>query len=120
MKKTVIFGMLMALCMLAVSFAFASGNAEKGKALFNDPGFAGGSRSCNSCHTDGEGLEHAGTKKEFTISGRKANRLEDAVNICIVGANGGKAIKTDSAEMMDIVAYIKSIGANPKGPGSDY
>ncbi|TAN43959.1 MAG: hypothetical protein EPN22_08700 [Nitrospirae bacterium] len=54
------------LCMLvalglALSTAFAAGDAVKGKALYNDAKFGGGTsgKSCNSCHPDGKRLEGA-------------------------------------------------------------
>jgi len=96
---------------LIFSFAFAAGNVEKGKALFNDPKFAGGTagKSCSSCHPDGKGLEKAAEKKEFGIMGKKQMSLEEAVNFCIMNANKGKAIDPKSEQMKDIVAYIKSL-----------
>jgi cytochrome c len=96
---------------LVFSFAFAAGDVEKGKALFNDPKFAGGTagKSCNSCHPDGKGLEKSAEKKEFNIMGKKQIGLEEAVNFCIVNANKGKAIDPKSEQMKDIVAYIKSL-----------
>ncbi len=86
---------------LIVSLAMAAGDMEKGKALFNDPTFGGGTAgvSCNSCHPDGKGLEKAADKKD----------LEKFVNACIKNALKGKGIDTKSAEMADIVAYIKSL-----------
>jgi cytochrome c len=92
-----------------VAHAGEVGSADHGKKLFNDPHFAGGSRSCNSCHPDGQGLDHAASKTHFSIMGGSQNSLEEAVNACIVGASKGKAIPTDSQEMKDIVAYIKSV-----------
>jgi cytochrome c peroxidase len=81
--------------------ALAAGNAEKGKVLFNDPKFGGGTvgMSCNSCHQDGRGLEKAGDRKD----------LEKMVNACIKNALKGKGIDLKSAEMADIVAYLKSL-----------
>jgi len=95
---------------LVFSFAFAAGNVEKGKALFNDPKFAGGTagKSCNSCHPNGKGLEKAAEKKEFNIMGKKQIGLEAAVNFCIENALKGKAIDPKSEQMKDIVAYINS------------
>ncbi len=95
---------------LVVSFAFAA-DIAKGKALFNDVKFAGGTagKSCNSCHPNGKGLEKSGAKKEFSIMGKKQMGLEEAVNFCIVNANKGKAIDPKSEQMKDIVAYIKSL-----------
>jgi cytochrome c553 len=86
---------------LIFSLAMAAGDMEKGKALFNDPKFGGGTAgvSCNSCHPDGKGLEKAADKKD----------LEKFVNACIKNALKGKGIDTKSAEMADIVAYIKSL-----------
>lgn len=100
-----------------VSGAFAA-DAAKGKALFNDVKFAGGTagKSCNSCHKDGSGLEAAGTKKEFNVMGKKLKKLEDVVNMCIEMGNKGKAIDLKSADMANIVAYIKSLKGKDASP----
>ena len=36
--------------------------------------------------------------------------LEDAVNMCIIYANEGDALKVLSTEMKEILSYIKSLG----------
>jgi len=94
---------------------------EKGKALFNDPTFAGGKIACNSCHPDGQGLEDAAAKKKLMTPAGPADSLEEAINLCIVNASKGKAIDTDSDQMKDLVAYIRSLGekrpAGEKVPG---
>lgn len=104
---------------LFFSFVFASGNAEKGKVLFNDVKFAGGTagKSCNSCHPNGRGLENSADKKEFNIMGKKQMGLEEAVNFCIENALKGKAIDPNSEQMRNIVAYIKSLKTQPKNMG---
>ena len=91
--------------------AFAAGDAKKGKMLFDDANFAGGSVSCSSCHPDGQGMEKAVMKgkKEWKNPGGTWLSLEDAVNVCIILANKGKAIGPKSAEMKDLVAYFKSM-----------
>ena len=94
---------------LVFSFAFAADKVEKGKALFNDPKFAGGTVSCASCHPDGKGLEKSGTKKEWKNPAGMWMSLEDAINVCVIMANKGKAVDPKSEEMKDIVAYIKSL-----------
>ena len=99
---------------LVFTFAFAAGDAAKGKALFNDKKFAGGSKACNDCHAGGKGVEKAGDKKEFKIMGKTQKSLEEAVNACIEGGNKGKAIDAKSAQMQDMVAYIKSLKAADK------
>ncbi len=85
---------------LMFALALAAGNAEKGKALFNDPKFGGGTTgmSCNTCHQDGKGVEKAADRKD----------LEKTVNTCIKNALKGKGIDPKSAEMADVVAYIRS------------
>jgi cytochrome c len=109
---------------LIFSAAFAGKHLpeERGKALFNDVKFAGGTagKSCNSCHPGGRGLEKSADKKEFRIMGKTQKSLEEAINFCIVHANKGKAIAVDSPEMKDMVAYIKSLKGKapaPKKPG---
>lgn len=107
--KTVL--LIAAACVLVFSIAYAEGDAEKGKALFNDTNFAGATsgNSCNTCHPDGRGLQNAGDKKEFRIMGGTQKSLEDAVNICIEQAIQGTAIDPKSEQMQDIVAYIRSL-----------
>ncbi len=97
---------------LLVSFAFAAGDVEKGKALFNDPKLGTNGQTCGSCHPDGKGLEKSGAmdKKEWKTPGGVTKSLEDAINICITAALKGKALDNSSQEMQDLVAYIKSLG----------
>jgi len=101
---------------LVFTGAFAAGDAAKGKSLFNDAKFAGGSKACNECHANGKGVEKAGDKKEFKLMGKAQKSLEEAVNVCIVGANKGKAIDVASQQMQDLVAYVKSLKAAEKAP----
>jgi len=86
---------------LIFSLAIAARNVEKGKALFNDPKLGGGTAgvSCNSCHPDGKGLEKAAESKD----------LEKQVNLCIKNALKGKGIDPKSAEMADMIAYLKTL-----------
>jgi hypothetical protein len=93
------------------SATVTKGDTGKGELLFNDVNFGTGTsgKSCNSCHPDGKGLEKAGEKKEFTIMGQNQNSLEEAVNFCIEMALKGKAINTKSEDMVNIVAYIKTL-----------
>lgn len=107
--------MAVSISMLALLFIFSFAIAtqdtpeEKGKALFNDPAFAGGQKACSECHPNGKGLENAAGKKEFHIMGGEQKNLRQAVNFCIVNANKGKAIDVKSEQMRDIVKYIKSL-----------
>ncbi len=100
----------------SIGFAMKHLPEERGKALFNDPKFAGGKKACNECHPNGKGLEKSGDKKEFNIGGNKQKSLEEAVNVCIVMANKGKTIDVNSAQMKDMVAYIKSLKVKAEVP----
>ena len=103
---------LLVVLLMSVGLAFAAGSVDSGKALYNDPSLAGStnSKSCNTCHPGGAGLEQAGTKEYSSLMGTRTRSLEDVVNICIERPLGGKALKKDSQQMQDIVAYIKSLG----------
>jgi len=103
---------------LTFSVAFAKKHLpeERGKTLFEDSKFAGGSKACSECHPNGKGLEKAAGKKEFKIMGKTQKSLEEAVNFCIVNANKGKAIDVKSDQMKDMAAYIKSLKGK-KSPG---
>jgi len=48
-------------------------------------------------------------KKEWHTPAGTYKSLEEAINICITMANKGVAIDTESQEMKDMVAYIKSL-----------
>lgn len=97
---------------LVVSFAFAAGNVEKGKALFNDPKLGTNGSTCGACHPGGKGLEMAGAtgKVQWKTPAGDTKSLEDAINICITVALKGKALDKKSQQMQDLVAYIKSLG----------
>jgi cytochrome c553 len=102
--KTLKIALFSILCVgLLTSFAFAAGDAGKGKTLFSDTQLGGGTagKSCNSCHPDGKGLDKAADRKD----------LPKVVNACIKNALKGKPIDSKSAEMADLVAYIKSLKA---------
>jgi cytochrome c len=94
-----------------VAIAFATGDAERGKALFNDPKLGGSqtATSCNTCHPNGKGLEGIADKKEWTLPAGTMNSLEATVNQCIKGALKGEPLPPDSQEMQDIIAYMRTL-----------
>ncbi|MBI4849656.1 MAG: c-type cytochrome [Nitrospirae bacterium] len=117
--KTLLMSLAASVFLFSVAFA-GGGDAEKGKALFNDPKAFGGSTSCSSCHPDGKGLEKSGMegKKDWKNPAGTFKSLEETINVCITMANKGKAIDTKSQEMKDVIAYIKSLGKEmKKAPG---
>ncbi|TAL27457.1 MAG: hypothetical protein EPN94_01450 [Nitrospirae bacterium] len=116
--------MLLLLIILGLTFsvAFAKKHLpeERGKTLFNDAKSFGGSKACNECHPNGKGLEKAGDKKVFNIMGMTQKSLEEAVNVCIVNANKGKALDVKSEQMKDMAAYIKSLKKMPDKKAAGY
>lgn len=73
-------------------------SAAKGKALFNDTKLGTNGKTCNTCHTNGKGLEQAGSH----------NDLESIINGCITMPLQGKALDPKSADMQSLVLYVKS------------
>jgi cytochrome c len=112
MKKSVLIIMALAVVALTASLSLAANQTpvERGKALFEKIGFAGGQVACSSCHFDGTGLKGVANKTKFRVAGQVQNSLEDAVNACIKYAAKGTPIPVDSQEMKDIVSYIRFIG----------
>ena len=110
--KILVLAIIVLTAFTLVTRAFAAGNVENGKKLYNDPTLGGSTnpKSCNTCHAGGRGLQQAGTKKYSSLMGLRATSLEAVVNICIERPLGGKPLAHDSQEMQDIVAYIKSFG----------
>ena len=108
---TFIPALVMAALLVLSAPAVSGDNAmiEKGKAHFNNPNFAGGSKACNDCHMEGRNLEGAAGKKNFRVMGNSMATLEDVVNFCIKNATGGKPIAKDSKEMKEIVEFIRSL-----------
>ena len=100
-------GILLSLMAVALFFtpAFGQGDAERGKALFNDPHFADGKAgiSCNTCHPDG--------KKAANGANKDKKELKKIINACIVNALQGKPIDPMSSQMDDLVAYLESLKA---------
>jgi cytochrome c553 len=112
MKKTFV---LVAALLITGTLAYAA-SVDKGKTLFESPSFGGGTtgKSCNTCHADGKGLgSDLFTRKEFTIMKMKKNTLAEVVNVCIERPLGGKAIDPQGQEMQDLMAYLKTLVANP-------
>jgi cytochrome c peroxidase len=94
-------------------FAMHHTPEDRGKAMFNDPKFSGGTsgNSCSTCHPDGKGLEGVADKKEWKNPGGSFKSLEEAVNICITMALKGKALDVKSDQMKDFVSYLKTFKA---------
>ena len=104
MKRTITVLIALMAVLLLFAAAYGEGNAEKGKALFNDPQFADGKAgvSCNSCHPDGKNA----------AKGADDGNVRQIINTCIEKALKGKPIDPGSSQMDDLVAYLKSVKSN--------
>jgi mono/diheme cytochrome c family protein len=112
MKAAGIVFTLMIIISLSFALAYAANTPEeRGKALFSDPALGGGTsgKSCNSCHTNGKGLEKLAESQEIVMKGKKMENIETTINFCIVNALKGKGIDPKSEQMKDLVAYVKSL-----------
>jgi cytochrome c len=96
----VIAAVLVVLCLAGMAVAAQpEASVEKGKALFTDPKLGTTGGTCNSCHSNGKGLEKAGSLKD----------LEGVINTCINKSLKGKVLGVNSVEMQSLVLYIKSL-----------
>lgn len=115
MKRTLV---LLAALMMTGTLVYAA-NADKGKALFESPTFGGGTtgKSCNTCHEGGKGLgSDLFERQQFTIMGKGKKTLAEVINVCIEKPLGGKAIDPQGEEMQDVMAYMKTLTAQPAAP----
>ncbi len=110
-KRFLILALLVFVFSFTLAFAKHHTLEDRGKAHFENAAFAGGKKSCSTCHPNGRGLESAGAKTAFDIMGGEQNSLESVINVCIVNANKGNAIDDNSVEMQELVSYIKSLSA---------
>lgn len=80
----------------------AKSSVELGEQLFNDPALGGSTndKSCNSCHSQGEGLEGAGDNPKLT----------KMINKCITGPLEGEKIDGRTVNMRSLKMYILSLG----------
>jgi len=101
MKRTIMVMIAMTAVLLFFAAAHGQGNAENGKALFNDPQFADGKAgvSCGSCHPDGKNA----------AKGADDKGVRQIINACIKKALQGTPIGPASSQMDDLVAYLKSV-----------
>ncbi|HSH12755.1 MAG TPA: hypothetical protein VLA15_03370 [Desulfurivibrionaceae bacterium] len=112
MKK--MFIMTMALVMAGGLSLANAGNVDKGKALFESPTLGGGTtgKSCKSCHPGGKNLGgDLFDRKNLSIMGTDQDSLAAMVNTCIEKPLGGTAIDPKGEEMLDLLAYIKTLVA---------
>src|SRR3990172_2202459 len=113
MSKIVTVALLALFVTSSLVFAMHHTPEDRGKAMFNDPKFSGGTsgKSCSTCHPDGKGLEGVAGKKEWKNPGGTFKSLEEAVNVCIEMALKGKALDVKSDQMKDMISYLKSLKA---------
>ncbi|HHE33173.1 MAG TPA: cytochrome C [Chlorobaculum parvum] len=103
MMKNVKMAMLIAVMvgMGTAAQAAQTPSVEYGEKLFNDPSLGGatGTKTCESCHPDGAGLEFSA----------KNPKLAEIINMCIVRAMKGEELPMDSVEMQSLILYHKSL-----------
>ena len=102
MKKLLISAASIFILVTSANVTFAGKSSiALGKKLFNDPTLGGStnSKSCASCHPDGEGMEKAANRSD----------LVKMINMCIGGPLKGKKLDGRSVEMRSLKMYIQSL-----------
>ncbi|MBU0481240.1 MAG: cytochrome-c peroxidase [Proteobacteria bacterium] len=89
------------ICLMSAAAFADEVSVELGQQLFNNPGLGASQNAinCNTCHPNGEGLEHAGGK---------AN-LAAIINKCIVGPLKGEKLNEQTVAMQSLMMYIQSL-----------
>ena len=70
-----------------------------GKTLFESTELGTKGKSCQTCHSQGKGLEMIGDFND--------EELKDIINACLRDALGGKLISVESQEMVALLAYVR-------------
>ena len=91
---------LIAMCLMTTTFGFAATMLQTGKELFSTPLGSNG-KSCNSCHPEGKGLEHA---DEYP-----GEQLREMINFCIRDALKGEMLSLDDPRLVQLEHYILSL-----------
>ncbi len=105
MKKVV-----MILCLLAVTTSWAVAGEQpsiaRGKELFNGKQLGTNSKSCASCHPDGNNMNKA--------AGYKESKLAGIINQCIKMPLKGNPLAANSTDLKSLIMYIKSLAPQAK------
>lgn len=109
MKKRLIELAIVTSIVCSYSNVFAEANLEQGRSLFISNSIAENSsgKSCASCHLDGKGFSKTYSKSDFYYQGAHMRSIQEAVNFCVVWNVKGKALESNSDEMLSILEYIK-------------
>jgi thiosulfate dehydrogenase len=111
--------------------ATAGGDSARGLALMNAfrdslPTHSGNALRCTSCHLDGGtrpgAMPWIGTSQTYPrYRSRSAGTetIELRINDCIARSLAGRVLAEDSRDMRDMVAYLTSIGGQPRPAAVD-
>ena len=99
-KKSLVFGVVLAVVLMAGAAMAGKSSMEYGKQLFNDPTLSGSTneQSCTSCHAQGQDLEQAEKKT-----------LSKNINHCLTSVMQGERIDGRSAEMRSLKMYVMTM-----------
>lgn len=98
--RPVSFVALLALLLLFALPAFAADELQAGKKLFSSE-LGNNGKSCNSCHADGNGLQHT---DDYTDE-----QLRSIINACIHNALKGELLPEDDPRLVQLERYVRSL-----------
>lgn len=94
---------MLLLCILLMTgfyaFATEAPTLGMGKILFESDKLGTKTRSCNSCHPQGKGLDMVGDFND--------TELKDIIYTCLRDALGAETISTETQEMEALVSYVR-------------
>ena len=98
MNKSILFFSL-SLLLAFQGYANESPSLSLGKTLFESTELGTKGKSCQTCHSQGKGLDMIGDFND--------EELKDIINACLRDALGGKTISVESQEMVALHDYVR-------------
>lgn len=86
--------------------------AARGASLFKDPALGANGKSCAACHEDGSAW--AGKTRFPKVALGGLHTLDQAIQICISNALGGKPLPWDDARLTALAVFVDAAYAPKK------
>ncbi len=97
--------LLVCLAVGAVALADAPADAAaRGAKLFQDPALGANGKSCASCHEDRRVWAGKARFPKVALGG--AHTLDQAIQICVSNALGGKPLAWDDPRLTDLAFFV--------------
>lgn len=114
-RSLVVFALSAVVTLVICGAAFASelsDAAARGAALFKDPALGANGKSCATCHEDGKVWAGKARFPKIAVGG--LHTLDQAIQICIANALGGKPLPWDDGRLTALAVFVDGAYAQKK------